>query len=177
MRVRRILASLRDRSGVAAVEFALIAPIFIAMVFGLFEGTRATLAYLKVIAAAQSVADLVTQQKQVTNSDLNDYVSAGQLIMKPLPAAALGFVITSVKFDPNTGAATVDWQKAVGATPPANSVETALAANYGVKGESVVIVQATYTYTSPIDFVLPASLTITDTAFSRPRIVPAVPLQ
>jgi hypothetical protein len=38
-------------------------------------------------------------------------------------------------------------------------------------GQSVIIVQASYAYTSPFAWVIPANFTFTDTAISRPRYV------
>ena len=52
---------------------------------------------------------------------------------------------------------------------------TTLAAGYGDKGESVVIVQGNYAYTGLLHYVLPSAITITQIAFSRPRLVASIP--
>ena len=171
--MRRILKSLRDRAGVAAVEFALLMPVLATLFFGLFEGSQAIMAYMKLIAATQTIADLVTQQQSIGNTDIDNFYMAGKLVMTPLPGASLGIAVTSVTFDPNTGAAAVAWQDTRNATPLNNAAT--LAAGYGQKGESVVIVQGTYAYTSLLHFVMPSALTLSQIAFSRPRLVGAIP--
>lgn len=173
--MRRIHKSLRDRAGVAAVEFALLMPVLATLFFGLFEGSQAIMAYMKLIAATQTIADLVTQQQSIGSTDIDNFYQAGKLVMTPLPGASLGIAVTSVTFDPNTGAATVAWQDTRNASPMNNAATATLAAGYGQKGESVVIVQGNYAYTSVLHFVMPNALTLTQIAFSRPRLVGAIP--
>lgn len=171
--MRCTLKSLRDRAGTAAVEFALLLPIMTTLLFGLFEGANAVMAYMKCIAATQTIVDLVTQQQTVNSTDIDNFYTAGQLVMSPFPQAPLGISITSVTFDINTGAAAQAWQQTRNSSPMGNS--TTLAAGYGQKGESVVIVQGTYTYTSLLHYVMPGSITMTQIGFSRPRLVGQIP--
>lgn len=56
----------RDSDGVAAVEFALIAPILIIFLFGVFELGRAYSAHRRFLSATYMIGDLVTREKQVT---------------------------------------------------------------------------------------------------------------
>ncbi len=169
----RFLAAFRDRAGVAMVEFALIMPILATIFFGLFEGSQAILAYMKLVAATQTIADLITQQQTVSSTDMDNFNTAGQLVMTPFTAANFGFAATSVTFDINTGTAAVAWQQTRNANPLANA--TTLAAGYGQKGESVIIVQGNYAYSSLFHYVLPGSITMTQLAFSRPRLVASIP--
>jgi len=171
--MRGALKSLRDRAGTAAVEFALLLPIMTTLLFGLFEGANAVMAYMKCIAATQTVADLVTQQQSVNSTDIDNFYTAGQLVMSPFSAASLGIAVTSVTFDINTGAAAQAWQQTRNSSPMNNS--TVLAAGYGQKGESVVIVQGTFTYASWLHYVLPSTITMSQIAFSRPRLVGQIP--
>jgi len=171
--MRRLLQSLRDRAGMAAVEFALLAPVLVTLIFGLFEGTQAVLAYMKLINACQTVADLVTQQQSIANSDIDNIVTGGQMVMSPLSISTLGFAIASVTFDPNSGNATVAWQDTRNTSAMTDAA--ALAKNYGTKGESVVIVKATYTYSSWLHYVLPGTLTMSQIAYSRPRLIASIP--
>ncbi len=171
--IARLLTSARDRAGNVLVEFALLMPILATIFFGLFEGSQAILAYMKLVAATQTIADLITQQQTVSSTDMDNFNKAGQLVMGPFPIASFGFAATSVTFDINTGNAAVAWQDSRNATPLANA--TALAAGYGQKGESVIIVQGNYGYTSVLSYVLPATINMTQIAFSRPRLVASIP--
>jgi Flp pilus assembly protein TadG len=171
--ITRALTSIRDRAGAAAIEFALLVPVLATLLFGLFEGSQAILAYMKLIAATQTIADLITQQQSIGATDFDNFNAAGKLVMGPFPTAAFGYAATSVTFDPNTGAAAVAWQDTRNATPLPNA--TTLAAGYGQKGESVIIVQGNYAYSSVLHYVLPGTLNMSQIAFSRPRLVGSIP--
>jgi len=167
------LRILRNRAGNVAVEFAILLPVMVTLFFGLFEGSQAIMAYMKLVDATQTVADLTTQQQSVASTDVDSFYLAGQLVMKPFAGGSLGIAVTSVTFDISSGAASVAWQDTRNANPMSNA--TTLAAGFGGKGESVVIVQGTYSYTGLLHYVLPGSLTLTQVAFSRPRLVASIP--
>ncbi|HYC14529.1 MAG TPA: TadE/TadG family type IV pilus assembly protein [Stellaceae bacterium] len=171
--IARALTVLRNRAGVAAVEFVLLAPILATILFGLFEGSQAILAYMKLIDSTQTLADLVSQQESVASSDIDNFYAGAQAVMAPYSTTSLGFVITSVTYDATTGAASVAWQDTRNATVSGN-VAT-MAAGYGSKGESVIIVQGSYGYSSLLHFILPGSISMGQVAFSKPRQVAAIP--
>ena len=171
--IGRLLTSARDRAGNVLVEFALLVPILATIFFGLFEGSQAILAYMKLVAATQTIADLITQQQSLTSTDIDNFNKAGQLVMGPFPTGGFGFCATSVTFDINSGAAAQAWQQTRNATAMPNS--TTLAAGYGQKGESVIIVQGNYAYTSVLHYVLPGTINMSQIAFSRPRLVASIP--
>ena len=52
---------LRDRRGVAAIEFALILPILVLLCLGCFEVPRYVLIWQRIERAASGVSDLVAQ--------------------------------------------------------------------------------------------------------------------
>jgi len=171
--IARSLSSARDRTGNVLVEFALLMPILATIFFGLFEGSQAILAYMKLVAATQTIADLITQQQSVTSTDMDNFNTAGQLVMGPFPSANFGYAASSVVFDVNTGTATLGWSQTRNASPLNNWAT--LAAGYGQKGESVVIVQGNYAYHSVLAYVLPGTINMSQIAFSRPRLVASIP--
>jgi Flp pilus assembly protein TadG len=171
--ITRLLTSAKDRAGNVLVEFALLMPILATIFFGLFEGSQAILAYMKLVAATQTIADLITQQQSVDSTDMDNFNTAGQLVMSPYPTGTFGYAATSVVFDINSGTATLGWSETRNASPLGNW--SALAAGYGQKGESVVIVQGNYGYNSVLSYVLPATINMSQIAFSRPRLVASIP--
>ncbi len=72
---------LRNTSGAVAVEFALILPILIVMIMGTIEITNLVTAQRKVLAAAQTISDLISQETDVTSTSLDDLISAGKMVM------------------------------------------------------------------------------------------------
>ena len=87
----------RDQRGVAAVEFALIAPVLIAMYFGLAEYCQAMMADRKATHVASSIGDLVAQSDQVTAADLADIFAIGKPLIAPFPTTDLKIRVASVK--------------------------------------------------------------------------------
>lgn len=83
MKIRNLRAlksigqKIRDNEeGVAAIEFALIAPLLIGLYYGLAETTKAIAVDRSVSHATSVVGDLATQTSNITRSDLEDILSA-----------------------------------------------------------------------------------------------------
>jgi Flp pilus assembly protein TadG len=165
--LRRLAHFLRHRDGTAAIEFALILPIMIILFLGAFEVTRVVAADMRLANAAQSVADMIAQQSNVTPAMMTNFCDGGQLSMTPLPSASLQVAVAEVT---NTGSGlVVDWTDTTCNSASAISNPTTLATSLVPNtNDSVIIVQATYAYTSPISYVLSKSYTLTQTAYQRP---------
>ena len=116
---RRMRAFMRERSGIAATEFALIVPIMIAMYFGLMELTQALGHDRKAVLLARTLADITTQMQGITNADMNTIFSAATSTMAPYPADKIAMRITSFAID-GKGDAYVDWSdvKNINASSP-----------------------------------------------------------
>jgi Flp pilus assembly protein TadG len=74
---------MRDRSGIAATEFALIVPIMLVLFFGVVEVTNGISAYRDVSIMAHTISDLTSQSKSVQDSDLTNFFSASTGIAYP----------------------------------------------------------------------------------------------
>lgn len=157
----------RDERGTAVVEFAFVLPIMVMLFIGVIEVTNVLRLDRKVVAAAQTTADLVTQRREVNNAQLDDILTAAELIFEPFPAAAHSVGIVGVRYDPDTGDPTVDWTKSKNGGNVSDAL--ALAAGLGQPGEGIVVVRVSYSYTPLFfDFVMGAT-DIEETAVLRPR--------
>lgn len=106
--VRRLRS---DRSGVGAVEFALIAPVLIILYMGSLEISVAMSVNKKLARAASTVADLVTQDSSVDKAFLNSMVNVAQSVMAPFPADGVKVKITGIAIDSSgIGKANWSWQ-------------------------------------------------------------------
>ena len=92
--LRRLI---RDRRGVSAVEFALIAPLMILMYFGAAELTQAYMAQKRVIHVASVIADLTSQETTLNQGMVDDIFAAGRHILQPFPVAPLSQRLTSIE--------------------------------------------------------------------------------
>lgn len=165
----------RDRRGVSAVEFALLAPIMIAFYFGLCEFAQAFMAQQRMGHTSASVADLVTQTDAVTQADINDIFSVGELIMSPFPTDTLRQRITSLTMN-SQGQVRVDWSRGDGMPPRAAGATVAIPAGLIEANQSIIMTEVEYEFASPVSFVLPALTALSNTYYLRPRRVDRIPL-
>lgn len=108
-RQRRLLrAFLREQSGIAAVEFAMIVPIMVAMYIGMVELTQALGHDRKAVLLARSLADITSQSMGISNGDMNTIFMAASATMAPHAADKLAMRVTSFMID-GVGNAYVDW--------------------------------------------------------------------
>ncbi|WP_244742732.1 TadE/TadG family type IV pilus assembly protein [Mesorhizobium sp. L-8-10] len=120
-RLRRSLRRLgADRKGVAALEFALVVPLLMAMYFVTIEVSQGIETNKKLARAASTVADLVTQQQAMTASQLGDIMDVGKAILKPYGRSDIRFVATAIEItDEDAPKAQIAWSWAnAGATAP-----------------------------------------------------------
>ena len=165
-----------DRSGLALVEFAVALPILLVLCLGGFEATTVVGAYQRVGKAAQTIADLVAQHNSVDSPTLSNFCTGAGLVMSPYPATTLAASVASVTRAAG-GALTVDWQDVSCGGAPAMASPTTVAASFVPNpGDSVIVVQASYTYTAATSFVLPSGLSFSQYGYARPRNVATVTL-
>ncbi len=97
-RLRQAAARLvRDRRGVAAVEFAFIAPVLLSLYFVTMEVSQGIETNKKVGRIASMVADLVTQQPEVSTSNLDAIMRIGEAIIQPYGRTRPDIEITGIK--------------------------------------------------------------------------------
>lgn len=172
---RFLMAVLGDRAGVVAIEAAFALPILCMMVFGMYETAQAVICYYKLIDAANSIADLISQTTAasagVGNTDFDNFYVAGQLIMSPNVGAGLKLDIASVNFS-SKGKASIGWHvQRGGASATSNASLKAATSTLVVNKGSVVVVQASYSYTSALNYFITSPISMTFQAFAIPRNV------
>lgn len=165
-----LISLIRDRRGVSAVEFALIAPVMIALYLAMTEVTMGLMADRRSDHVASAVGDLAAQVSTTSIGDINDVFSVGEEVMKPFPIDALNMRLTSVKMDASN-VAKVTWSRSHGAGLPAYTKNTVitLPANLIAADESVIMAEVRYTYTSPLAQTLPTPLVYNHRYYLRPR--------
>lgn len=169
--LRRAGSFWRDRRGVAATEFALIAPVLILMYLGMAELTQMMMAQRRLSNIASATGDLVAQSAQSGPAKITDTFKIGEIIMSPFPVSDLRMCIASVNSD-DKGKDTVAWSKP-SVTGMANCPKQGdiLDVPVGVLpvSQSVIMARATYAYQSPVKLFLPNPITFTRTYYLRPR--------
>ena len=174
-----------DRSGTAAIEFALVVPVMVTLFLGSYETANLVLASMKLEAAAETAADLVAQTKVNTvlqSADFTNITNAAKQVLTPLPTSGTQLKIAYASITYSTGTPVIDWHFEVNSASPitvAGVPNNANLANLGNETsgstDSVIVVKLTYAYTSPISYVLNSSYTLSESAFNRPRYMNCVP--
>ena len=170
----RLLGLLRrftaDQRGVSAIEFAFIAPILIVFYFGMAETCQLLIAKRRVSHAGAAVADLVsqTQTASTTRAALDDKLLAGRTIMTPFAATPLTIKLSSVTArNPTAGGdPMVYWSYPAGGRAKDSTFRVATPLN---AGESVIVAEVSYNYTSAIGYFIPGVKQLTHKAELRPR--------
>ena len=109
MRARVLLAADRFRDearGVAAVEFAFIAPIMLLLFVGTIELSAGVSVNRKLSRLSSTLSDLVTQSQTLTANDINNIMDVASKVMHPYEDT-VNIVITGIEIDNNQ--AKVDW--------------------------------------------------------------------
>lgn len=88
-----------DRTGVGAVEFALIAPLLLMIYLTVFELTIGLSVSKRVARASGTIADLVTQQKFVDKTFLGTMVQVADSIFVPYGLNDVSMNITGISVD------------------------------------------------------------------------------
>lgn len=161
----RFIASCK---GIAAVEFAMIAPVLVTLFFGMTEISDALNAGTKTTAVASTAADLVAQDKSICNAEMTDIFSALNAIMFPYPTNNMKITVSSLK-DAGSGTVKVAWSDAQNTSPrPVNAI-VSIPAGLVDTGGSVIFAEVTYNYSSPTGHLIYGSVPLSDKAYLRPR--------
>jgi Flp pilus assembly protein TadG len=159
----------RDSRGVAATEFALIAPALIFLVMGVFEMSFRFRATEEATRYVHQIADLVSRETALTTEAIGEMYGASVHMMKPLDAIDnLDLDVSSVGFEGEDATPTILWRRVAGheVTFDPSTVD-----GMGVQDESVIRVGVRYNYQSVLSELFGGGfMAIEKTAYARPRI-------
>lgn len=115
----------RDRKGTGAIEFAIIAPLLIMAYIGSFEVSLGFSISRKVARASSTVADVLTQQTDVSKATLDGMKDVAKSVMAPYEMNTYTLKMTGITVTA-AGVGTVAWSRdQAGGTPyKAGSVVT-----------------------------------------------------
>jgi Flp pilus assembly protein TadG len=167
LRLRRFS---RDKRGVSAVEFSLLAPLMIGLYLGGVEISEGISVDRKVTLAAGAVANLAAQASTLTVSDMTNVLDATTTIMAPYSSSPLKISVTCINIDANRNAK-VKWNvtRNGGQAHSAGSSITIPSA-LAVANTQLVLGEVSYTYTPTIGYVITGTLNLSDKMYMAPRI-------
>ncbi len=164
----------RDRRGLAALEFALIAPMMVMTLFGSVELTELLACNRRAENTAASIADVVSRDTVITDQEMDDLWSAATALMYPNSPTPFQVRVSSVQITDAT-TATVLWSDGDnGYVPRAAGSSMTLPAGMMIPGTSVIVTESSYLYVPPIGIFLKLTVPLTHTEYRRPRVADPV---
>ena len=179
-RGRRLLARfVKDKRGVAAVEFVFIVPLMLTMTFGTIEVSSGVAIDRKVTLVARTLSDLVSQGTKVSSTDIQNFFKMGSAIMTPYPVttATMTQKVSAITIDASR-VARIAWSYSgnvngssvtVSAGYPKNTVITTIPPGLVVANTQLIWSEVTYTYTPIVGYVLRSTVPLSDQCYTRPR--------
>jgi Flp pilus assembly pilin Flp len=166
----------RDRSGIAAVEFALVLPVMMLFALGVAEVGRFALLTLKLQHAANTMGDLAARDEELSLAALQNMFFAMEHIVQPFDLTDQGVVIVSGVgtdagdpprvFWQRDGAGSLDEDSEVGGEGDAATLPEGLIVR---DGETVIVAEAVFRYTPWLLALVPETL-LRRAAYYRPRL-------
>jgi hypothetical protein len=160
---------LRNRRGVAALEFALIAPALIFLVMGVFEMSFRFRASEEATRYVHQIADLVSRETNLTTDAIGVLHDASVNMMAPLDTSEnLDLDVASIGFEGEDATPTILWRRVAGSDVDFDPDDVA---GMGVQDESVIHVSIRYNYQSVLSELFGGgSIAIEKFAIARPRV-------
>ena len=170
MRTRSFIPRfLADGRGVAATEFALIAPALIFLVMGVFELSFRFRAVEEATRYVHQVADLVSRETTLTTAGLEEIRDASVFMMNPLDTTDnLDLDIAQIGFEGADAEPIFLWRRVAG-TPVVFDIMDA--EGMGIEKEAVIRVGVRYIYRSILTDLFGGDvMSIERSAYARPRV-------
>jgi Flp pilus assembly protein TadG len=161
----------RDRRGVSAVEFALLAPVMIALYLGCVEVSDGVSTDRKVTLTAAALANLAAQATTISTSDMTNILDASLAIILPYDATKLTITVSCVNIDANKNA-TVKWSVTRGGTARSGSITIPSALK--VASSQLIFAEASYAYKPTVGYTITGTLNLADQMYMSPRITAPV---
>lgn len=176
-RFRSALSRFRhENSGVAAIEFVMLLPIFVLLYLGMFEGSKIYEGAGKANTASETIGDLVSRTESVSSAELTKIFDISRAIMYPLDVEKFTVMVSGIAID-SQGKATVSWSKRDSGAGLAKGSTFELAPELKTnQSKFLVIVDTKYTHESPLlHSVIASSLQIDQQFAVVPRLSAEIP--
>lgn len=153
MRFGPFLKLIRDRKGVAAVEFALTLPFLILIYFGGVELTQGVTLNRQVALTSTTLATIVSQYTTISAStQLADILAASTQILAPYGSATPKVVVSLITIDANKNA-TITWSQTLNGTARLTGASVTVPANLDIANTTLILSETNYAYTPVFDFM------------------------
>ncbi|MFZ4541157.1 MAG: TadE/TadG family type IV pilus assembly protein [Rickettsiales bacterium] len=167
----------RAQQGVAIVEFGLMLPVLMTLLYGAIEITRYILIVQKTEKLAHAVADMGAQSQTATRATLDQVMAAASDIMNPYSLNTNGTIyITSIYRAAGVASATVNWRYQGGGSLTASSQLGTLGGTASMPAgftfeerENVIAAEVYFRFSPLVSSQFFGTTTVYRVAFYKPR--------
>lgn len=167
----------KKQEGLAAIEFALVAPMLLLLFMGAVELSRYIIIAQKTEKAAYTMSDLVAQSETISTGDLDILLLAAGEVMDPLDFSTGGYVIVSSVSRVGSGTANINWQYTGGGSATQSSRvgfqggAATLPAGFTLDpNEGIIIAEVFYNFSPLFSGRILSPVTIYRTGLYKPRL-------
>lgn len=174
MRLREFRA---DENGVAAIELAIVLPFMLLLCMGGVELGNALSINVKVTATVHTIADILSQNKCVTTSDVTGILNASSYVLTPYDITKAVVTVSEVQPTGDNITAKVVWSQSLNGTARTTGTTVNLPASLtGVPTTAGLILgEATYFYTPNLGYTISGTVALSDSYYLYPRQTSFVP--
>jgi Flp pilus assembly protein TadG len=174
MRLREFRA---DENAVAAIELAIVLPFMLLLCMGGVELGNALSINVKVTATVHTIADILSQNKCVTTSDVTGILNASAKVLSPYDITKAVVTVSEVQPTGDNVTAKVVWSQSLNGTARTTGTTVTLPTSLtGVPTTSGLILgEATYFYTPNLGYTISGTVSLSDSYYLYPRQTSFVP--
>lgn len=162
------------KKGLAALEFAIIAPMMIFLLFGAVDLIDVLGADKRAQNVAASLADVVARDTAVSNQEVTGLWSAVDVLMFPDSGADMQVRVSSVRIV-NATTAQVVWSEGHNMTARTANSTVSLPAQMMTPGTSLIMTETVYPYQALLGFLYTGTKDLRHDAYRRSRLVDPIP--
>ncbi|WP_426418634.1 TadE/TadG family type IV pilus assembly protein [Bradyrhizobium genosp. A] len=174
MRLREFRA---DENAVAAVELAIVLPFMLLLCMGGVELGNALSINVKVTATVHTIADILSQNKCVTTTDVTGILNASSYVLSPYDITKAVVTVSEVQPTGDNVTAKVVWSQSLNGTARTTGTTVNLPTSLtGVPTTAGLILgETTYFYTPNLGYTISGTVALSDSYYLYPRQTNFVP--
>ncbi len=164
--LRMIKRWIKEENATALLEAVMLFPALITLLMGTFDLGLGISLNQKTITSSQVAADLISRNKSVSLSDVNNIIEASRVTFEPYQLNQFGIDVVSIEFDAS-GDPQILWRETRDMPPNDDPINSTI--GLGDEGEGMIIVTVRYTYQPFFTQLFTDSFNLQEIAFSRGR--------